>query len=215
MKDILTAKEFLKQFDKGTAVCELPIDFKIRYCITDQKEFDLLDKQPEILQQKDCGCVTYKNNTTDKIVIIDYENIIQSFPQEINTGKKAPKCCDFLVYSENGNSFFICNELSTSITKNKWPDARNQFSDTIRSLLNCEETKLIVNSFKQKLCILSTKIIPIESPEEMVDAFNFPYEVIKKAEELHWTIVERMGFSIWEANLLTYESEDSVLIEVR
>ncbi len=215
MKDILATRDFLKQFDKTTATCELPVDFKLRYCITNQKEFDLLDKQPEIIQNKGEGIVTYINNTEDGIVVLDYENLIQALPSEINTGKKAPKCCDFLVYSENKRSFIICNELSTSTTKNKWPDARNQFSDTVRSLMNCDKTKAIAEGVKKKLCVLSTKIEPIESPNNMVSAFNMPYEIIRKAEQLHWTVVERMGFSIWEANLIKYEDADSVLINVR
>ena len=215
MKDILIKRDFLKQFDKGNSACELPTDFELRFCITKQNEFDLLDKQPDLIQDKDCGCVTYKNDTDDGIVIVDYENLIQSFPAEINTGKKASKCCDFLVYSENEKSFIICNELSTSTTKRKWPDARFQFSDTVRSLLNCDETKAIVEGFNNKLCVLSTKIEAIESPDDMVAAFNIPYTVIRKAEELHWTIVERMGFSIWEASLITYKNEDTVLTEVR
>lgn len=213
MKDILATRDFIKQFDKTTAVCELPSDFELRYCTTNQKEFDLLDKQPEIILNKDAGNITYINNTDDSIVVVDYENLIQAFPSEINTGKKAPKCCDFLVYSENGHSFIICNELSTSKTKNKWPDARYQFSDTVRSLMNCAETKNAVEGFKNKLCVLSTKIDPIESPDDMVSAFNMPYVIIRKAEQLHWTVVERMGFSI--SNLIKYEEDDTVLIEVR
>ena len=103
--------------------------------------------------------------------------------------------------------------FQTAQQKNKWPDARYQFSDTVRSLLNCNETKTVVENFKNKLCILSTKIEPIASPDDMVSAFNMPYEIIRNAEQLHWTVLERMGFSIWEANLVIYK--DNSIVHVR
>lgn len=206
MTELLTQRTFLEQFDKGDAQCNLPEGFSLRFCSTDEKSFDLLDKQEHILQNENEGLVTYTNRTNDKIVVIDYENLIQSFPKAINKGKKAPQCCDFLVYSGNKNSFFICNELSTSKTKTKWPDARYQFSDTVRCLEKCKATNGILSHFAQKLCILSTKIEPISSPDGMVGAFGIPYSLLRKPEQLHWDQVEKMGFSIWEANSITYEN---------
>lgn len=215
MIGLLPERCFLAQFDKGNATCVLPSGFSLRHYVAMEKNFDLLDKQPNIVQQPGDGCITYTNRTDDKIVIIDYENLVQSFPSAINTGKSSAKCCDFLVYSENKTTFFICNELSTSRTKLKWPDARNQFADTVRRLLNCAETKQIVDVFKYKWCVLSTEIEPVNTPDDMAGAFGIPYTLFKKAEQLPWAVVERMGFTIWEANQVVYEDSNTVSLLVR
>lgn len=213
--DVLTKRCFLQQFDKGTAQCVLPENYTLRCCIEKDVEFDLIDKKEEMVLPNGQGGVTYKNETSDGIVVIDYENLVQSFPSTINTGKKAPHCCDFLVYSDNESSFFICNELSVSPTHTKWPDARNQFSDTVRALLKCAETKKMIENYTNKLCVLSTTIEKTDSPENIAGAFNIPYFLQKNAEQLHWTIVERMGFSIWESNLVEYKSDKTVELSVR
>ncbi len=214
MTGLLLQRKFLEQFDKGNAKCELPECFMLRFIVTDKACFDLLDKQEQIIQDVNEGLITYTNKTSDKIAVIDYENLIQSFPKAINTGKRAPHCCDFLVYSGNEESFFICNELSSSTRKTKWPDARYQFSDTVRCLLNCETTKSFIEKFKKKLCVLSTKIEPISSPDGVADSFDLPYRLFKNPERLSWAQVERMGFSIWEANAVVYEN-GAVTLEIR
>ena len=209
MKDILISRAFLKQFDKGTAKCELPDGYKLQYSISYEREFSLSDKKANKIANNCAGIVTYKNNTDDGIVIVEYENLIQAL------GNRISKCCDFIIYSKNEKTFFICNELSISNTETKWPDARKQFSATVLSLLKCDEIKEKLSSIKNKYCVLTTKIEPIVSPENMVNAFNNSYEILKLAEQLHWTVVERMGFTIWESNLVVYENYDTVLLKIK
>ena len=207
LKDFLPLRCFLSQFDKDGIECSLPIGFVLKWCSTNLVEFDLQDKKESILQEKGTGTATYINKTEDEIVVIDYENLIHSLPQRINAGKRAPKCCDFIVYSNDGSSFFICNELSSSETKTKWPDARNQFADTIRRILKCSETKKVLDLYKQKLCILSTKIKNIISPDDIAAPFTIPFTLMKNPEKLSCSILENMHFEIWEANLIVYEDE--------
>lgn len=209
MKDILTTRAFLMQFDKGNKTAQLPNGFELQCRISYEKEFKLIDEKANKVACENGGVSTYKNKTDDGIVIIGYEKLIQAL------GNRISKCCDFVVYSENKKSFIICNELSVSNKKIKWPDARFQFSATVRHLLKCEETKAIIEGIKNKYCVLSTKIEHIVSPDNMAKAFDNPYNLFKQAEQLHWTVVEKMGFTIWESNIITYENEDSVQLAVR
>lgn len=222
MLKLLIDRKFLSQFDKGDKqnpiICELPKDFSLRYITTNEKKFDLKDdkdnKQNPILHFENDGSITYVNETDISINIIDYEYLIQSFPALINTGKRTPKCCDYILYSEDGN-FFICNELSVSDKKNKWPDAKDQFADTIRRLNNCKEISSIINQIPNKICLLSTKMQKIDSPDGIVDAFDIPNQLIKKPEEILNTIINRMNFKIWESNLFIYNQDSTITISMR
>lgn len=208
MIKFLLQRCFLQNFDKGNFFCNLPEDFKLQYCVTDAKEFDIQDEQADIIKLPGEGIATYKNSSTDKIVVVNYEEFIQSLRL------KKIKSCDFVTYSNDNMSFFICNELSTGCKKNKCPDARYQFENTIRDLYKCEEIKKIIDNYSKKYCVLSLKHTKITSPDNMAGAFNFAYNIITKAEKLTWKNIEKYGFEIWEANLIIYNSDNSIELQI-
>lgn len=210
MTNLLQSEKFLKNLENSNlGSCILYSGYNIRYETTNLPEFDILDEQSTIILKKGEGGVTYQNKSSDSINILDYEDFIQNLKNK----KKGIKSCDFLVYSTKKN-FFICNELSIGKHSNKWPKARYQFIDTLKYLYKSNDIKTFINSFANKMCLLSLRDEIPDTPEEnMLEGFFEPYKLQKKPEKLEYKpIDDKYNFSIWEANLIAYNTDESISI---
>jgi|GEM_PF-3920552 len=178
-------------------------------CI-DSKSFDLMDKKQTLEQTVGKGCVTYHNNTSVSIVVIDYENFLNSFVDA--KGKQNLKHgigrCDVLVFQEDRNLFFIANELSAGEPKSKWPKAARQLESTVKNLKAVPEISEYLDFIENLYCVVSCKN-EIFSPLAMADAFSLPATLIKYVQEKDWKPINKYGFKVVEATQ-AYIDDDEI-----
>lgn len=163
-----------------------------------------MDKTVPFIVEVNAGSVTYKNPKEKTIFVTNYEEFIKSLPKNLQNGKKR---CDFLVYQEDKNEFFILNELSQSRNIDaKESDALYQLQNSLETLLNVDAIKEKLNSCEQKLCIFSNKFKRIASPLGMADEFNAALMTMpQNAVNFKYDGINRLGFEYYRANLIVID----------
>lgn len=179
---------------------------------TNSKIFDLKDKETPFIVAHKKGSVTYNNSLEKTIHVTNYEEFINSLPKNLQVGKKR---CDFLVYQENENSFFILNELSQSKNiDSKESDALYQLQDTLDNLCKVDSIKSIIDSCFQKLCIFSNRTQPVSAPLGMTDGFNTTFATMnQQAVTFEYNDITKYGFEYYRANLIDIQETVKVAIE--
>lgn len=178
---------------------------------TSETAFDLKDKENPFIVEESKGSVTYKNSFKKQIYITNYEEFVNSLPRNLQTGKKR---CDFLVYQEGENSFFILNELSQSRNiEAKESDALYQLQDTLEHLCNVDSIKNKVDSCSYQLCVFSNRVKPVVAPLDMTRGFNDTFSTMKQnASPFCFEGINKFGFKYYRANLIEI-TEDAVLLK--
>ncbi len=163
--------------------------------------FDLMDKVSPFIVEEGTGSVTYKNPQKKSIYVTNYEDFVNSLPKNLQIGKKR---CDFIVYQEEENSFFILNELSQSRNiDSKESDALYQLQNTLENLSNIPSIKTKMNACTYKLCIFSNRIKRIDSPLGMANAFNATLMTMPKvAVSFSYPGINNLGFCYYRSNLV-------------
>lgn len=199
MFETLLTADLLKCFDSQNYK-----NFKHVKAPTEHTEnifFDLMDKVTPFIVEEGSGSVTYKNPQKKTIYVTNYEDFVNSLPKNLQVGKKR---CDFIVYQEEENSFFILNELSQSRNiDSKESDALYQLQNTLENLSNVAAIKAKIDSCAYKLCIFSNRIKKIDSPLGMANAFNETFITMPKAAvSLNYDGINDLGFVYYRANLI-------------
>lgn len=143
--------------------------------LTCKTEFDLIDKQNEMITQVRGGDVTYINTAQREVAVTNYENYVLSLPKRVQQGMKRS---DFIVYDNKSSEFIILNEIAHRNNEfDKEVEAINQLSETLRSLLTCPEIAAEFRKYDVRACVFSNPCIKINSPMRMADAFNYGIEI--------------------------------------
>ena len=168
---------------------------------SDSVSFDLLDKVIPFIVEEGTGSVTYKNPQKKKIYVTNYEEFINSIPKNLQIGKKR---CDFIVYQEDDNLFFILNELSQSRNiDSKESDALYQLQNSLQNLTSVSSIKSKINSCAQKLCIFSNIVKRIDSPLGMANGFNETFMTMQQyAVPFDYDGINGFGFVYYRANFV-------------
>lgn len=159
--------------------------------------------------EENAGSATYKNLKEKTVFVTNYEEFIKTLPRNLQNGKKR---CDFLVYQEGENTFFILNELSQSRNiDSKESDALYQPQNSLATLLKVDAIKQKLDICKQKLCIFSNKFKRIDSPLGMADGFN--YTLItqpQNAVPFEYDGINSLGFEYYSANFVLIDDTVSM-----
>ncbi len=197
--EALLVTDLVKYFDSQNYKSFKGIKAPTEY--TNKKAFGLMDKEDPFIVEEANGSVTYKNDLQKNICITNYEEFINSLPKSLQIGKKR---CDFLVYQDDNNSFFILNELSQSRNIDaKESDALYQLQNTLENLCSVDTIKSIINSCRQRLCVFSNKVKPVEAPLGMTAGFNMTYStVMLDAITFEFDGINIHGFEYYRANCI-------------
>lgn len=176
-----------------------PQDLAIRYEDTTKDEFDIIDKAQTIIVDLNNGSATFHNPNDKSIRIIDYENILDQFPDKLQKGIKR---CDFIVYHSDGNSFFILNELSQSNNvKAKLKDAIEQLYASAMHLTRVGTIKDFIDNNEKLQCIFSNRNNKvISSPELMAEPFNLILELLPEPIIHENHRINKLGFELIETD---------------
>lgn len=143
--------------------------------LTCKTEFDLIDKQNQMITQVGGGDVTYINTAQREVAVTNYESYVLSLPESIQKGMKRS---DFIVYDNNSYKFIILNEIARRKNEfDKESDAIRQLSETLDSLLTYPEVAAEVKKYAVRACVFSNRCIKIKSPMGMADPFNYGLEI--------------------------------------
>jgi len=171
--------------------------------VTCESEFDLIDKQNEMIVKVNKGNVTYINQLKNEVAVINYESYVLSLPASIQKGMKRS---DFIVYDNNSCRFIILNEIARRKNEfDKESDAIRQLSETLKSLLTCPEIAAEVKKYAVRACVFSNRYIKIKSPMGMADAFNYGLEInegisVVEREDIHIQKISDLGFDYFKSS---------------
>ncbi|GHT34282.1 hypothetical protein AGMMS49574_21460 [Bacteroidia bacterium] len=168
----------------------------------DDTNFDIQDKKATIKQPLGTGSATYNNPNNKIIVVVDYEHFLNQQPNDVIKALDLKKC-DFIVYSLDGNSFFILNELSlSSSSKNKINDARKQLHNALLHLSNTTAIKSFIDSFVDKKCVFSNKTKTIETPEDIAGSFDIIKSYLSEPIVHGFQPIEKLNFKLIETAII-------------
>jgi len=171
----------------------------VKFEITTDSHFDIIDRSTKIIQDLGTGSATYHNPIFKEITFIDYENFMNQLPKNLQKGIKR---CDFIAYDKE-MSFFILNELSQSKdSQSKMSDAIEQLHATAMHLCKSPGIKDFIDKYPVKKCILSNKHKLISSPENIADAFNLIQKYLPEPIIQPNYRINKLGFELIETAII-------------
>ena len=162
-------------------------------------QFDVSDNKNggTIVQAQGAGQAHYFNSPqvpVRNMRFIAYEKLLDALGEYSKNWKRV----DLIAYDTTYKSYFIIHELSTGSFQNKKSDARIQMQNTILRLWESPTIKSYIQSFTNKLCIISATGGIQSSPHNMSGGFNAIYNLIPTPTPVKANIVEKRGFKMWK-----------------
>ncbi len=162
--------------------------------------FDIQDKKATIKQPLGMGSATYHNPGLKDITIIDYEDLLNQLPFDLQKGVER---CDFVVYDETEDSFFILNELSqSSSSKNKISDARRQLHKAAFYFSEIADINNFVNRRSRRICVFSNKHKLVPTPDDMAKAFSEIQAYLPDPIRHNFQPITKLGYELIETAIV-------------
>lgn len=142
------------------------------------------------------GIVTYVNTNGYTLRFVRYDEYLSAYDE--SKYSRGIGRCDYLAFDIDGRSdYFLLNELCAGKLQNKKQAGTNELARTLQFLSGSTRLKEGMASYKQRLCYLSVKEQPVQSPAGMADAFNNAVRIIPPIYTLTDGRISNAGFQAY------------------
>lgn len=190
---------------------------RVRYEDINDYQFDVVDPKGEhdgLKRPFKSGTASYTNgipeNTYD-LRFVCYEDYLNQFVFDDGQGNKTRSMlmnlqrADLLVYDRSeGKKYFIVHELCKGSLTNKRSESRKQLGATLNFLCKSSTIKDYINSFENKICIVSAQEEKVSTPQQIAEGFMNVYEIVQEASPFTYQPIKKWGF-------VAFETRDVVL----
>ena len=193
--------------EKGNALNGMPTSFPIlRIESSALPAFDIIDKQPSIIQDTGSGTATYHNPRGCEINVMDYEHFVNSLDPILQKNERRP---DFIVIDKDASKFIV-NELSTGNPKSKKSDAIYQMNHLVQLLKKSMIWKSI-DYIPEKECVFSCRekfpATPQISPDTgkgIADSFGTIHSLMSGVVKLNFQPITKAGFALYQTDHIQF-----------
>ena len=160
--------------------------------------FDLVDSKSGVdsVVKAHTGTVTYINKNGYMLRFVRYDEYLSAY--DASKYSRGIGRCDYLAFDIDGRSdYFLLNELCEGKLQNKKQAGTNELARTVQFLSGSARIKNGMASYRRRLCFLSVKEHPVQSPAGMADAFNNAVRIIPPIYTLTDGRISKAGFEAY------------------